>query len=560
MKFYETNEKHPVFELAPWEEYDNIVALEETRMGTAPAIGIGYEEKWLRKWRRALKKASEGVKLAREEAQLPPGWKKTMNFGKRTGYRGPDGQRVTSVPAAWREHERTTAAPPSQSSAQAAPSAQPAPSADLSRDEAAAAGGGGGSDDDSAPAAAENPSVEVEVNLLEAPRTGIGGAAEPSETSDDEEELEGIGDADAMQRQRAVAQANEQGFFSLSDDQKQALKDFEKGIPRLLDNMSLYSNTAVLEQAIADVCGEPQFESSVNKKLFEVILEKARTVLDLLEKKQSLSFNALEDMWELRSDPTLDDDDAGIRGFLLEEFAKDAANLETAVLYDRNVALHMGSEEAAAEAGPPPGLPPGPRQKNLFETTYRFTRVEEAMQLAMQLAPKLELVDLHKFADPWKSSNPAHERRCIEMCKLAHGSAYVDKMFEKLSAKEAKPGSDRLSDASVPPHGKKVPKGKGDTKLSKDTKQAVMSSVYAAKYAVDGIVKGDYANVFVVQRPPGHHLGDEGRALGANSQGFCFMNGAAIAAEYYLLKHPGARVTIIDCELPPPPSSPPLHA
>ena len=63
------------------------------------------------------------------------------------------------------------------------------------------------------------------------------------------------------------------------------------------------------------------------------------------------------------------------------------------------------------------------------------------MQLAMQRAPKLELVDLHKFADPWKSSNPAHERRCIEMCKLAHGSAYVDKMFEKLSAKEAKPGS-----------------------------------------------------------------------------------------------------------------------
>ena len=144
------------------------------------------------------------------------------------------------------------------------------------------------------------------------------------------------------------------------------------------------------------------------------------------------------------------------------------------------------------------------------------------------------------------------------MCKLAHGSAYVDKMFEKLSAKEAKPGSDRLSDASVPPHGKKVPKGKGDTKLSKDTKQAVMSSVYAAKYAVDGIVKGDYANVFVVQRPPGHHLGDKGRALDANSQGFCYMNGAAIAAEYYLLKHPGARVTIIDCELHPA-ARPPTH-
>ena len=55
VKFYETKEKHPVYkyELAPWEEYDNIVELEETRMGNAPVIGIGYEEKWLRKWRRS---------------------------------------------------------------------------------------------------------------------------------------------------------------------------------------------------------------------------------------------------------------------------------------------------------------------------------------------------------------------------------------------------------------------------------------------------------------------------------------------------------------------------
>ena len=102
--------------------------------------------------------------------------------------------------------------------------------------------------------------------------------------------------------------------------------------------------------------------------------------------------------------------------------------------------------------------------------------------------------------------------------------------------------------------------GAGDTKASKDTKQAVMSSVFAVKSAVDQIMIGEHPNVFVVQRPPGHHLGVGGRTSGAASQGFCFMNGAAIAAEYYLLKHPGARVTIIDCELPPPPSSPPLHA
>ena len=140
------------------------------------------------------------------------------------------------------------------------------------------------------------------------------------------------------------------------------------------------------------------------------------------------------------------------------------------------------------------------------------------------------------------------------MCKLAHCSAYVDGMFEKLTEKEEKEASDTLSFASL----EHVEGESGDTRSSKGTKQAIMSSVFAVQVAVDKIVKGEYANIFVVQRPPGHHLGDNGRALGASSQGFCYMNGAAIAAEYYLAMHPGARVTIIDCELRPA-ARPPTH-
>ena len=300
------------------------------------------------------------------------------------------------------------------------------------------------------------------MNLEEEARTGDEAEEhEPSETSDDEEELdESATPTRRCSGQRAESRRRTSRAFSLSDDQKQALQRFEKGIPRLLDNMSLYSNTAVLEQAIADVCGEPQLESSVNKKLFEVILEKARTVLDLLEKHQEpLHQSSLEDMW------VGDDDDDGIRGFLLEEFAKDAANLETAVLYDRNVALHMGSEEAAAEAGPPPGRASGPQaEEPVRDHISLHARGRGDAAACSQLRSSSSSI-CTSSTEPWKSSNPAHERRCIEMCKLAHGSAYVDKMFEKLSAKEAKPGSDRLSDASVPPHGKKVPKGKGDTKV-----------------------------------------------------------------------------------------------
>ena len=141
------------------------------------------------------------------------------------------------------------------------------------------------------------------------------------------------------------------------------------------------------------------------------------------------------------------------------------------------------------------------------------------------------------------------------MCKLAHGSAYVHKMFTMLSAKELKTGSDTLSLGSIAIHSES--EVAGDTKASKDTKQAVMSSVFAAKSAVDGIVKGDYANPFVVQRPPATTSATRA-ARSTRSQGFCFANGAAIAAQYYLQKHPGARVTIIDCELTLPPALQPI--
>ena len=119
VKFYETNAIYEVYMdmLAPWEESENIMVLEETRIGECACDGI-KENGW------EVAQGAQG--LGGEGAggsAAPPGWKKTMNFGKRTGYRGPDGQRVTSRPAAWRrEHERTTAAPPSPSSAQAAPS------------------------------------------------------------------------------------------------------------------------------------------------------------------------------------------------------------------------------------------------------------------------------------------------------------------------------------------------------------------------------------------------------------------------------------------------------
>lgn len=39
--------------------------------------------------------------------------------------------------------------------------------------------------------------------------------------------------------------------------------------------------------------------------------------------------------------------------------------------------------------------------------------------------------------------------------------------------------------------------------------------------AVDAVDTGNVANAFVCVRPPGHHVGRDGRTVDAESQGFC---------------------------------------
>lgn len=65
-----------------------------------------------------------------------------------------------------------------------------------------------------------------------------------------------------------------------------------------------------------------------------------------------------------------------------------------------------------------------------------------------------------------------------------------------------------------------------DTYMSKDSfTLATATFFFAYKYASES------SGVFLVSRPPGHHAGREGRALGASSLGFCLLNNAAAAVE-----------------------------
>lgn len=83
----------------------------------------------------------------------------------------------------------------------------------------------------------------------------------------------------------------------------------------------------------------------------------------------------------------------------------------------------------------------------------------------------------------------------------------------------------------------------GDTYLSRGTAKAALHAAGAALRAAELAKNGERA--FAIVRPPGHHAGKRGRALGAHTQGFCIFNNSALATAR-LLELGLKRVAIID--------------
>ncbi|MEM1700134.1 MAG: histone deacetylase family protein [Desulfurococcaceae archaeon] len=65
-----------------------------------------------------------------------------------------------------------------------------------------------------------------------------------------------------------------------------------------------------------------------------------------------------------------------------------------------------------------------------------------------------------------------------------------------------------------------------DTYFSKDSLELALSAFY---YSYSVALSSSRTPVFIVLRPPGHHAGKGGKAMGASTQGFCLLNNAAAA-------------------------------
>jgi len=89
----------------------------------------------------------------------------------------------------------------------------------------------------------------------------------------------------------------------------------------------------------------------------------------------------------------------------------------------------------------------------------------------------------------------------------------------------------------------------GDTYLSKESFEVACYAVGGMLKICDEIFKGNFKNAFGLIRPPGHHAGVFGRALGASTIGFCLFNNIAILAAYALQKQLAKKILIFDFDV-----------
>jgi acetoin utilization deacetylase AcuC-like enzyme len=82
-----------------------------------------------------------------------------------------------------------------------------------------------------------------------------------------------------------------------------------------------------------------------------------------------------------------------------------------------------------------------------------------------------------------------------------------------------------------------------DTLLSHGSPEAIRRQVGGCVAAVDAVMEGWAHAAFVAMRPPGHHA-EQSRAMG-----FCFFNGAAIAARHAQRRWGAARVAVVDFDV-----------
>lgn len=85
-----------------------------------------------------------------------------------------------------------------------------------------------------------------------------------------------------------------------------------------------------------------------------------------------------------------------------------------------------------------------------------------------------------------------------------------------------------------------------DTQVSRESFEVALYAAGSSIHGCEKVLNEGFDVCFVLERPPGHHAGRAGVALGAPTLGFCLFNNVAIAAKYLIEVRRLKRVAIFD--------------
>lgn len=149
------------------------------------------------------------------------------------------------------------------------------------------------------------------------------------------------------------------------------------------------------------------------------------------------------------------------------------------------------------------------------------------------------------------SYHPERPQRLAEIVKELSGRNVLDKVKVERAVKASLDDVTRVHDEDYVKYVERAIMSGAryidpDTQVSRESFEVALYAAGSSIHGCKKVLNEGFDVCFVLERPPGHHAGRAGAALGAPTLGFCLFNNVAIAAKYLTEVRGLKRVAIFD--------------